>query len=97
MEITNDHLKLLEKVYWQWQDAEYGAPEIDPKRPYGNSDVENDIAELLGWKIFETRDGEFELSKEQADKASELHHDLIEVIPQIIKEFTDAWRKSKGT
>ena len=30
-----------------WQDCEYGAPEIDPKRPYGNSSVEEDIREIL--------------------------------------------------
>ena len=34
----------------QWRDCEYGAPEINPKRPYGNSSVELDICEILGWK-----------------------------------------------
>ena len=32
-----------------WWGAEYGAAAIDPKRPYGNSSVESDIAEILGW------------------------------------------------
>lgn len=30
-----------------WQDCETGAPEIDPKRPYGNSAVYNDMYEIL--------------------------------------------------
>lgn len=46
--LTEDHLKLLAKSYWQWQDCETGAPEMDPKRPYGNSDVAGDIREILG-------------------------------------------------
>jgi hypothetical protein len=41
------HLTLLENAYVQWQDTETGAPEIDPKRPYGNSDVPYDVAEIL--------------------------------------------------
>ena len=47
-ELKEDHLKLLKKAYWSWNDCEYGAPEIDPKRPYGNSSVLQDIAEILG-------------------------------------------------
>lgn len=31
-----------------WQDCETGAPEIDPKRPYGNSFVPRDVAEIIG-------------------------------------------------
>lgn len=47
--LTEDHLKLLQRMYVGWQDCEYGAPEIDPKRPYGNSNVEEDICEILAW------------------------------------------------
>lgn len=31
-----------------WDNTEFGAPSIDPKRPYGNSHVFGDIAEILG-------------------------------------------------
>lgn len=41
------HLVLLRRSFWDWNDYEFGAPSMDPKRPYGNSDVENDLAELL--------------------------------------------------
>jgi hypothetical protein len=68
-ELTNDHLKLLKEMYVGWQDCETGAPEIDPKRPYGNSYVAGDVAELLGWKLDE--DGG--LTEYQRDKALELH------------------------
>jgi hypothetical protein len=47
--LTEDHLKLFRQMNVGWQECEYGAPEIDPKRPYGNGDVEADIIATLGW------------------------------------------------
>ena len=46
--IKEAHLKLAQKMYIGWQNCEYGAPEINPKRPYGNSDVSKDVLEILG-------------------------------------------------
>ena len=46
--ITEDHLKLLRRVYVAWDFGEGdGAPAINSKKPYGNSYVERDIAEIL--------------------------------------------------
>lgn len=47
-ELTAEHVTLLRAMYVGWQDDEFGAPEIDPKRPYGNSNVPRDIYEALG-------------------------------------------------
>ncbi len=47
-ELKEEHLKLLSRAYVGWDDCETGAPCIDPKRPYGNSDVAGDVAEILG-------------------------------------------------
>lgn len=44
---TEDHITLLRRAYWRMSEVEFGAPEIDGKRPYGNSDVEGDLEELL--------------------------------------------------
>lgn len=55
-----EHLKLLQRFCVGWQDAEFGAPEIDPKRPYGNSDVYQDMLEILGLK--ELKPGIFEFT-----------------------------------
>lgn len=47
--VTDQHLKLLDRIYIGYNDwTEFGAPEVDPKRPYGNSDVFGDIGEILG-------------------------------------------------
>lgn len=45
--VKEEHLKLLKNMYVGWQDCETGAPGIDPKRPYGNSDVIDDIHYIL--------------------------------------------------
>jgi hypothetical protein len=45
--VTKDHLKLLRRMYVDWDYCEFGAPAIDPKRPYGNSSVLNDIHEII--------------------------------------------------
>jgi hypothetical protein len=46
-QVTEDHLKLLRNMYVRWQECENGAPAINCKRPYGNSDVESDVCRIL--------------------------------------------------
>lgn len=67
--VTENHIKLLRRAYVGWENCEYGAPAIDCKRPYGNSSVERDIAEILGWP-FDEEEG---LSDNQSTRASLLH------------------------
>lgn len=64
-EIKEEHLILLSKMYVCWQDCEFGAPEIDPKRPYGNSDVIQDMIKILGLKTLKEGIYEFELYDEK--------------------------------
>lgn len=49
--VTADHIKLLKAAVVRWDDSEFGAPAIDSKRPYGNSSVLLDIAEILGDEV----------------------------------------------
>jgi hypothetical protein len=73
--LTTEHLKLLKRMYTGWQDCEYGAPEINPKRPYGNSDVAGDVAEILGISP-EGDDGYGDcLSKSQREYCDKLHRE----------------------
>ena len=46
--VTNTHLQLLANCYVSWNDCEFGAPCIDPKRPFGNSDVAQDYEDITG-------------------------------------------------
>lgn len=76
-ELKEEHIKLLKKAYVGWQDCEYGAPEIDPKRPYGNSYVSGDIADILNFDV------EDELTDKQEDLAWDFHKET-EIALQII-------------
>jgi len=50
-EVTDEHIKLLRAMEVDWDDAEFGAPIINPKRPYGNSDVFKDMFKILGMTL----------------------------------------------
>ena len=67
--ITENHLKLLKRFNVDWVDCEFGAPRIDPKRPYGNSNVLDDIAEILGVK--KTKENVEDYDKEEASEYSD--------------------------
>jgi hypothetical protein len=45
--LTKLHLKLLSEMRVSWNFLETGAPTVDPKRPYGNSDVAGDIRRIV--------------------------------------------------
>lgn len=78
--VTEDHLRLVRAMWIDWSDVEYGAPCVDPKRPYGNSDVEGDVAELLGWTV----DGEDGLTHGQREIAAQLHRDTQTVLQILV-------------
>lgn len=46
--LTEQHVRLLRRMRVSWDGSEFGAPAIDPKRPYGNGDVLRDMSEILG-------------------------------------------------
>lgn len=64
-EIKPEHLKLLQQARTGWDDCEFGAPEIDPKRPYGNSNVYQDMIEILGLKKVKNGIYKFQLNKRE--------------------------------
>jgi len=71
--LTENHIKLLRSVYVGWDDCEFGAPAIDCKRPYGNSDVLEDIHRILTGKEI-GRDGQPDsLTHNQEEKYQKLH------------------------
>lgn len=81
-EIKNKHLKLLKNFYVGWNDVEFGAPEIDPKRPYGNSDVIQDIAEILGL-VEEDHTLNVDEFDELYKRLTFLHHEMV-IVLQIV-------------
>jgi hypothetical protein len=77
--VTDQHIKLLKEMNVSWWDCEFGAPAIDCKRPYGNSDVYRDIAEILDIKPDEND----EFSEDQQFDMDEIHEDM-QVVLQIL-------------
>jgi len=62
-ELKKVHLKLLKWMNIDYDEhTEFGAPEVDPKRPYGNSDVYQDMLEILGLKELKKGIYEFKLN-----------------------------------
>src|SRR4030042_6587273 len=82
-ELRPEHIKLLSNSFVGWQSCETGAPAIDPKRPYGNSDVPSDVAEILGAAGKKCPHcGEF-LESAETDKLLKLHRET-EIALQIV-------------
>jgi hypothetical protein len=82
MSTKQEHLKLLAKYYLSnliYLSIEYGCWGLDPKRPFGNSNVEKDILNLLNIKS----EFEDEYSTEQLEYAAELYKELGSYLKQI--------------
>lgn len=69
--LTGAHLALLKRAYVSWESTEFGAPAIDGKRPYGNSDVVRDILEITGW--WDDRWDDEDIPETAVDYAMTLH------------------------
>jgi len=96
-ELKEEHIKLLQNMYWEYQDCETGAPAVDCKRPYGNSYVPPDVAAILGVKLAEDDDDEYE---KQVQEIMQYHYDshtALEIILQTRSFKTGVYEKdSKG-
>lgn len=82
--LTEQHIRLLSQFTVGWQNDEFGAPEIDPKRPYGNSDVISDIHQILTGK------NEEDIPDKTAQLYLQLHRELKDALQIILqtKQFT---------
>lgn len=71
--LTEQHVKLLRKMYCDFDDNSYdGAPAINIKRPYGNSFVAGDVAEILG-EPFD--DDEEDMVEEDVERFMAIHRE----------------------
>lgn len=85
--LTAAHIALLRRAYISWDGCEFGAPAIDCKRPYGNSNVLGDIAEILGLPGCDDN-GEFPFDQET--QMHRLHRETQKALQVIVsaKSFT---------
>jgi len=70
--VTEDHLKILKLLRIDYDQG----PEVDRKRPYGNTDYQGDILTALGEKQTEAASGEKFWTKDQGNRADSLHREV---------------------
>lgn len=77
--VTEDHIKLLSHMHVDWNESDgIGAPTIDPKNPYGDGDVAQDISEILEWDDVDEDDEDARDKLEE--KALAIHKDMKDVL-----------------
>lgn len=81
-EVTEDHLKLVRQMNFRYEDwSEFGAPAVDSKRPYGNSDVLSDIVEIITGHNPYNEDGDLEQwVKDREQQFMKLHKETATVL-----------------
>ena len=88
--VTEPHMKLLGRMYIGYNGwTEFGAPEVDPKRPYGNSDVYDDIAEILGLEVGEDQWGDRQFSKDQIEYMDTVHRQMETVLQILVRNASE--------
>lgn len=82
------HITLLKNAHVSENEIEFGAPSIDPKYPYGDSQVIQSMIQLLlpepEWPNFE----EGEISEDLAEEMYQLHRELQTAL-KIALKFSD--------
>jgi hypothetical protein len=68
--VTQYHINLLRRMHIDWCYDEFGSPAVDPKRPFGNSDVYQDMLEILG---LHQPDEWTDIAPEQADYLNSIY------------------------
>lgn len=79
--VRQEHIKLLRNMYVSWNDScGYGAPMIDPKRPYGNSYWFWDVAVILGMRVSDESEDDKPLTQDEIKTIKKLHRELETVL-----------------
>ena len=71
--VLPEHLVLLRRAIVGWGDMDYGAPAIEPKRPYGNRDVVRDIVEMLALPDKPGHSDDSDWTEETESRCRKLH------------------------
>jgi len=88
-ELTIDHLTLLKRMHVDNYNSYSSTPYIDSKRPYGNSNIEADIIETLGWKIESKEElEEGEIPEKLLKRADKIHKEMTTVLQIVLCNLT---------
>lgn len=82
--LTEDHIKLIRSSYVNWNDDAYdGAPMVDIKRPYGNSDVVGDVYEIVSGREWD-EDADGEMPEDIAENLLTVHEQTATALQIIL-------------
>ena len=83
--LTNEHLKLMKKLWFTSYDNKLI---IEPKTPYGNSDIMNDICKILDIEGFEDDWGEIHYPKGTEDRCFKIHEEMATALQVVTRTFS---------
>lgn len=83
-ELTAEHVKLLRRMNVSWDDCEFGAPSIDPKRPYGNSSVARDVHDILGWAYPSSNEDDDYMGNDGHARAEQVHREMMTALQVVL-------------
>ena len=78
--VTEDHVKLVNNLKFDINATEFGAPTVDPKRPFGNSDVYADMERILKGRKVSSDFDVGERRKRQLDKLYVQLKDCLQIL-----------------
>ena len=73
-----EHILLLQRMYIF--NGYLGSPVVNQKRPYGNSSILEDVAEIVGIEMIEDDDGEKHFPKGTREKCLALHRETAQAL-----------------
>lgn len=81
--VTADHIAILRALHID--DDGFGFPQVNSKRPLGNSNVRDDLAKALGIDPIETDDGEMIYPKGTTEIIAERMKGLPEALEALLR------------
>lgn len=76
-ELREEHIKLLNRLYFRWENNSYeGNIASSSERPYGNSDIFDDIVEILGLYPDMNPETYDEIYEEEYDSMMKWHKEM---------------------
>jgi len=82
-ELKEEHVKLINRMHFFWDKSFIGAPFVSTYRPYGNSDSEGDIADILGIAPEKSQDEGY-WSSEQLEFMYSIHDETKTAIQVVL-------------
>lgn len=83
--LTEDHIELISKFYINEGCAEACPPEVNQKRPWGNSDYIDDMAEILGVTVLDEEEyDERRYGAEEYHRLEDLYTDLVDALQIVL-------------